>query len=152
MLTDVFSVVFLEEKRQLVIRWLIRRLCPSPLPRGIWKGDKSPPAEICHPGGMWEMLLPGDQLDRPGMDAVGLLQERKNRELGSRSFLGNIKSLCIFNEKTFQSLKLVGYFAIPYIWNIIKEQLFTASASYFQELLFGPVKLTGLSRNAPLDP
>ena len=28
MLTDVFTVVFLEEKRQLVIRWLIRRLCP----------------------------------------------------------------------------------------------------------------------------
>ena len=75
------------------------------------------------------MRLPGDQLDRPGMDAVGLLQERRNRELGSHSFLRNIKSLCIFNEKTFQSLKLVGYFAFPYIRNIIKEQLFTASAS-----------------------
>ena len=54
------------------------------------------------------------------------------------------KSLCIFNKNTFQALKLGSYFAFPYIWNL-KEQLFTASRSLFQELLFGPGKLLGLS-------
>ena len=49
----------------------------------------------------------------------------------------------------FQALKLGSYFAFPCIWNILKEQLFTASGSYFQELLFGPDKLPGLSRNGP---
>ena len=59
------------------------------------------------------------------------------------------KSLCIFNKNTFQALKLGNYFAFPYIWNILKEKLFTASGSQFQELLFGPAKLPGLSRNGP---
>ena len=39
----------------------------------------------------------------------------RNGGLGSRSL--------------FKTLKPVSYFAFPYIWNIFKEQLFTASAS-----------------------
>ena len=60
------------------------------------------------------------------------------------------KSLCIFNKKTFKALKLGSYFTILYIWNILKEQLFTACGSQFLELLFGPDMLPGLSRNGPL--
>ena len=60
------------------------------------------------------------------------------------------KSLCIFNKKTFQALKLGSFFAFLYIWNILKEQLFTASGSQFLELLFGTDKLAGLSINGPL--
>ena len=51
----------------------------------------------------------------------------------------------------FQALKLGSYFAFPCIRNIVKEQLFTASGSQFQELIFEPDKLPGLSRNGPLD-
>ena len=67
----------------------------------------------------------------------------------SRNFSGD-KSLCIFNRNTFQALKLGSYFAFPYICNMLKEQLSTARRSQFQELLFRPDKLLGLSRNDPL--
>ena len=60
---------------------------------------------------------------------------------------GRHKSLCIFNKNMFQALKLGSYFAFLYILNILKGQLFTASGSLFQELLFGPAKLPGLSGN-----
>ena len=39
------------------------------------------------------------------------------------------KSLYIFNKNMFQALKLGSYFAFPCIWNILKEQLFTASGT-----------------------
>ena len=39
------------------------------------------------------------------------------------------KSLYIFNKNMFQALKLGSYFAFPWIWNILKEQHFTASGS-----------------------
>ena len=37
------------------------------------------------------------------------------------------KSRYIFNKNIFQALKLGSYFAFPCIWNISKEQVFTAS-------------------------
>jgi len=61
------------------------------------------------------------------------------------------KSLCIFNKCMFQALKVGSYFAFPYNWNILKEQLFTSSWSQFQELLFEPDKLPDLSRNVLID-
>ena len=39
------------------------------------------------------------------------------------------QSLCIVNKKRFQTSKLFSHFAFPYIWNVSKEKLFTASAS-----------------------
>ena len=42
------------------------------------------------------------------------------------------KSLCIFDKNKFQTLKLGSYFAFPYIRNLLKEELFTASGSQIQ--------------------
>ena len=39
------------------------------------------------------------------------------------------KSLCIFNGNTFRALKLCSYFVFSFIWNILKERVFTASGS-----------------------
>ena len=39
------------------------------------------------------------------------------------------KSLCIFNRNTSRALKLCSYFVFSFIWNILKEQVFTASGS-----------------------
>ena len=50
------------------------------------------------------------------------------------------KSLFIFNTKTFPALKLGSYFTFPYIWNILKEQLFTTGGSYsFKNCFLGPI-------------
>ena len=39
------------------------------------------------------------------------------------------KSLWIFNRNTFRALKLCSYFVFSFIWNILKERVFTASGS-----------------------
>ena len=61
------------------------------------------------------------------------------------------KSLCVFNMKTFQALNLAVIQPLLISETYFKKQLFTASGSQSQELLFEPDKLTGISRNDPQD-
>ena len=60
-------------------------------------------------------------------------------------------SLCIFKMKVFCVTKLSSYFNFYSLYNIWKDQLYKVSGSEFYEWLFGPVKFSGLLRNAHLD-
>ena len=55
----------------------------------------------------------------------------------------------MFNKKTVQALKLGSYFTFPYIRNMLKEQLFTASGSQFQELLKVALQVIGSFEKLP---
>ena len=46
--------------------------------------------------------------------------------------------------------KLCSYFYFYSLYNILKDQLYRISRSWFYEWLFGPEKFSGLSRNGPL--
>ena len=66
-----------------------------------------------------------------------------------RTYFGLHNSLCIFKTKASRGTKLCIYFNFYSLYNIRKDRLHRISGSQFYEWLFGPGKLSGLSRNGP---
>ena len=60
-------------------------------------------------------------------------------------------SLCIFKTKASRGTKLSSYLNFDSLYNVWKDQLHRISESELNEWLFGPEKLSELSRNGPLD-
>ena len=69
-----------------------------------------------------------------------------------RAHFGWHNALCIFKMKGSQGTKLCSYLNFYSLYNIRKDQLYRISESEFYEWLFGPEKLSGLSRSGPLGP
>ena len=69
-----------------------------------------------------------------------------------RAYFGWHNYLRIFKTKTSRGKKLCSYFYFYSLYNIWKDQLYIISRSSFYEWLYGPEKLSGLSRNGPLGP
>mgnify|MGYP007094270400 CR=1 FL=1 len=68
-----------------------------------------------------------------------------------RVHFGWHNSLCIFKTKASRGTKLSSYFYFYSLYNIWEDQLYRISRPEFDEWLFGPEKLSGLSRNRPLN-
>ena len=67
-----------------------------------------------------------------------------------RVHLGWHNSLCIFKTKASRGTTLYPYIHFYSLYNMWKDQLHRISRLEFYEWLFGPEKLSGLSRNGPL--
>ena len=72
---------------------------------------------------------------------------RKSRNFSAP--FGWQNSLCIFKTKASRGTKLCSYFYFYSLYNIWEDQLYRISRPEFDEWLFGPEKLSGLSRNRP---
>ena len=59
-------------------------------------------------------------------------------------------SVCICTTKASRGTKLCSCFHFYSLYNKWKEQLYRITGSEFYEWLFGPEKISGLSRNRPL--
>ena len=68
-----------------------------------------------------------------------------------RAYFGWHNYLCIFKTKASRGTKLCSYFYFYSLYNIREDQLYRISRPEFDEWLFGPEKLSGLSRNGPLN-
>ena len=91
---------------------------------------------------LFSVIVTGKRLR--GLGAVG----RK-----SRNFSGAFRwhnSLCIFKTKAYWGTKLCSYFYFYSFYDIWKDQLYRINRPEFYEWLFGPEKLSGLSRHGPL--
>ena len=66
-----------------------------------------------------------------------------------RAHFGWHNSLCIFKTKASRGTKLCSYFYFYSLYNIWEDQLYRISRPEFDEWLFGPENLSGLSRNRP---
>ena len=64
-----------------------------------------------------------------------------------QAYFGCHNFLRVPKRKTFPGMKLGNKFALSYLENIVKGQLFRISGSQILRWFFGPEMFTGLSRN-----
>ena len=66
-----------------------------------------------------------------------------------RAHFGWHNSPCIIKTKASRGPKLCRYFKLYSLYNIRKDQLYRLCRSEFYEWLFGPEKVSGVSRKSP---
>ena len=111
----------------------------------------------------WILIYPVDSALRP-LNKWGLLvplvwhcigNARSRFKSRSGACFSNVPKLfgwhysfCIFKMKVSRVTKICSYFNFYSLCNIWKDQLYRISQSEFYEWLFGPLKFSGLLRNA----